>query len=74
MNYDAVCNLFTKQDCEDAAKIARLQLRPLRKMVSQTAFNSITLLRYYIYLLKKENIFRKHFDADLVSNMPQPFF
>ena len=44
MNYDVVCNLFSKQDCGGAAKIARLQLRPLQQMVNQTDYNNITLL------------------------------
>ena len=33
-----------KQGCGGAAKIARLQYRPLQKMVNQTAFNKIVLL------------------------------
>ena len=37
-------NLCIKQGCRDAAKIARLQLHPLQKMINQTAYNSVTLL------------------------------
>ena len=51
MNYDVAC---TKQDCEDAAKIARLQHTPFAKMISQTAYNSITNLTIiFIYSRKK---------------------
>ena len=40
MNYDVVCNFCMKQGCGGAAKIARLQFRPLRKMVNQTAYKN----------------------------------
>ena len=40
MNYDVVCNLCMTQGCGGAAKIARLQFRPLQKMVNQTAYKN----------------------------------
>ena len=44
MNHDVICNLRTNQGCGGTAKIARLQLRPLQKMVNQTTYNNKSLL------------------------------
>ena len=60
MNYNVVCSLYTKQDCRDAAKIARLQLRPMQEMINQTAYHNITLQlclfqerKYFPYALRR---------------------
>ena len=58
-----------KRGFGDPAKIAQLRLHLLQKMVNQTAWNSITLLLGYAYLLKNENIFPMHFNVDSVLNM-----
>ena len=65
--------------CGDAAKIVRLQLRPLQKMIIQSAYDSITLLlhlftleqKYFPYALRRCLGFK--YTSTFLLKILQPF-